>query len=188
MRYLAAQLVGFAAMAFCVSCYVCKDSRRLLTIQMIGNALFLLQYVLLNAYTGFAGVVILVGSSLVQVLRMQGNAAASRKEWKWAFMIASTAICGATWQDWFSILPCVGTAAFIWSNWTGDANIIRRWKVLAVGPCWIVYNLHVESYAGAASEFIGICTAVGTLLYTRIAEERGKPEKAKGENNESTSL
>lgn len=82
MRYLAAQLVGFAAMAFCVSCYVCKDSRRLLTIQMIGNALFLLQYVLLNAYTGFAGVVILVGSSLVQVLRMQGNAAASRKEWK----------------------------------------------------------------------------------------------------------
>ena len=183
MRYLAAQLVGFAAMAFCVSCYVCKDSRRLLTIQMIGNALFLLQYVLLNAYTGFAGVVILVGSSLVQVLRMQGNAAASRKEWKWAFMIASTAICGATWQDWFSILPCVGTAAFIWSNWTGDANIIRRWKVLAVGPCWIVYNLHVASYAGAASEF-----AVGTLLYTRIAEERGKPEKAKGENNESTSL
>lgn len=186
MRCLAAQLVGLAAMAFCVSCYVCKDSRRLLTIQMIGNALFLLQYVLLNAYTGFAGVVILVGSSLIQVLRMQGNAA-SRKEWKWAFMIASTAICGAAWQDWFSILPCVGTTAFIWSNWTGDANIIRRWKVLAVGPCWIVYNLHVASYAGAASEFAGICAAAGALLYARIARQKDKSEKVEGETNGTAS-
>ena len=64
MRFLIAQLVGIAAMAFCASCYICRDSRRLLTVQMTGNALFLLQYILLDAYTGFAGIEDLVSSSL----------------------------------------------------------------------------------------------------------------------------
>ena len=187
MRILIAQLVGIAAMAFCVSCYICRDSRQLLTVQMTGNALFLLQYILLDAYTGFAVIVVLVSSSLVQVLRMQGKAWASRREWKWLFIAATCVICKVTWQDWFSLLPCIGTTVFIWSNWTGDTNTIRREKALAVGPCWMVYNLHVASYAGAASEFAGICAAAGALLYARIARQKDKSEKVEGETNGTAS-
>lgn len=183
MRFLIAQIIGLAAMAFCVGCFLCKDSRRLLIIQMAGNALFILQFILLDAYSGVMGVVVLVLSSLIQVLRMQGHRWASKVGWRWGFFAASVLSGLATWADWFSILPCIGNIAFIQSNRTGDTRIIRLWKLLAVGPCWIIYNLHVRSYFGAVSETIGICVAAGALLYAKKHTGTSHPELTQEEHH-----
>lgn len=174
MRFLTAQIIGLIAMSFCVSCFLCKDSRRLLIVQMAGNALFILQFILLDAYSGMMGVVILVLSSLIQVLRMQGCRWAAGDGWRWGFFAASVLSSLTTWADWFSLLPCIGNLAFIQSNRTGDTRTIRLWKLLAVAPCWIIYNLHVRSYFGAVSESIGICTAAGALLYARYRTSNTK--------------
>lgn len=164
MRFLIAQIIGLIAMGICVSSFLCKDSRRLLVLQIVGNSLFILQFVLLDAYSGVLGVVVLVVSNMIQVQRMQGTQWANTRLCHAGILAAALASSLTTWVDWFSILPCIANIAFIQSNRTGDTRIIRIWKILAVGPCWAIYSLHTQSYFSVASELTGMCVAATALI------------------------
>lgn len=167
MYDIVVQLVGFAGMALCVSCFFCKDSGRLLLRQLLGNSLFLVQFLMLGAYSGCANVVILVASSLVVVFRMKGRPWAAWRSWPWLWCVLILVSTAAAWQGWLSLLPCVSTIAFVLINWTGNANWIRVGKLAVVGPGWMVYDAFAGSLGGVISEGIGLCSALVSLIYYR---------------------
>ena len=62
VQQITAQLVGFVAMTLCIGCFQCKSKNMLLALQLAGNAVFILHYVLIGADTAGASPLFVVGS------------------------------------------------------------------------------------------------------------------------------
>lgn len=129
MYEIAAQLVGFIAMSLCIGCFQCKSRRRLLALQLAGNAVFILHYIMLGAYSGCASLVVLVISNLVLLFHMQGKIWARYTGWKWLFCAVMVLVTALAWRDWFSLLPGMASIAFILTNWTCSGKIMRLGKL-----------------------------------------------------------
>ena len=106
VQQITAQVVGFVAMALCIGCFQCKSKNMLLALQLAGNAVFILHYVLLGAYSGCASLVLLVGSNLMLLFRIKGKSWAQGWGWRWIFSILTVLVGIATWKNIFSLLPC----------------------------------------------------------------------------------
>ena len=176
MQQAVAQLVGFAGMAPCIGCFQCKSKNMLLALQLAGNAVFILHYILLGAYSGCASLVLLVSSNLMLLFRIKGMRWAQGWGWRWIFSALTVAVGILTWKDWFSLLPCAASVAFILTNWTCDSRIMRLGKLLLVGPGWIAYNIHVLSWSGIISEGIGMCSALVALCRYERKKEKNHEE------------
>lgn len=179
MQQITAQIVGFVAMALCIGCFQCRDKNLFLALQLVGNAVFILHYVLLGAYSGCASLILLVGSNLMLLFRIQGKVWAQGRGWRWVFAILAIFVGIATWKNIVSLLPCAASVAFILTNWTCNGKVMRLGKLLLVGPGWIIYNIFVQSWSGIISEGIGMCSAfIALCRYER--RSRAQEEKETG--------
>ncbi|WP_312281483.1 YgjV family protein [Oscillibacter sp.] len=159
MYAIAVQLIGFVGMAFCIGCFQIKSSRWMILCQMAGNLLFVVQFLMLGAYSGCATLAFGAASSLF--IGLEGHAWAEWKGWQWVFALLTVAACLLTWSKPYDFFVLVGQVAFILTTWTKNGRIIRLGKLTLVGPPWIVYNLLVRSYGGVISETFGI---ISTLI------------------------
>ena len=148
------QGVGFVGMALCISAFQFKNTRQMLAVQMTGNFIYVIQFILLGAYSGCAVLILQVLSSLVLCLENPGKRVWSG--WKWVFTAGIVIASVLTWQDIFSIFPSIAAVAFVLTNWTKNGKTIRLWKLLCTGPGWLIYDLYVHSWAGLLSELFGI--------------------------------
>lgn len=148
------QAVGFVGMALCISAFQFKDTRQMLMVQMTGNFIYVIQFILLGAYSGCAILILQVLSSLVLCLENPDKRV--WRGWKWVF--AGGIVCASvlTWQDIFSIFPSVAAVAFVLTNWTKNGKTIRLWKLLCTGPGWLIYDVYACTWAGVLSELFGI--------------------------------
>ena len=176
MQQIAAQVVGFIAMALCIGCFQCKSKNTLLAMQLAGNAVFILHYMMLGAFSGCASLILLVLSNLMLLFRLQGRSWARGWGWRWIFSGLTVLVGLATWENLFSLLPCAASVAFILTNWTCKEKIMRLGKVLLVGPGWITYNLYVQSWSGMISEGIGMCSALVALYQYRKQQTAASKE------------
>ena len=48
------QAVGFVGMVLCIGSFQCKNTRHLLFFQMTGNFIYVIQFIILGAYSGCA--------------------------------------------------------------------------------------------------------------------------------------
>ena len=159
MYAIAVQLIGFVGMAFCIGCFQIKSSRWMILCQMAGNLLFVVQFLMLGAYSGCATLAFGAASSLL--IGLEGHAWAEWKGWRWVFALLTVAACLLTWSKPYDFFVLVGQVAFILTTWTKNGRVIRLGKLTLVGPPWIVYNLLVHSYGGVISETFGI---ISTLI------------------------
>lgn len=170
--YFVAHAIGFIGSALCIACFQCKKEHSLILVQTAGNVAFIIHYILLGAYSGCAGIVLSAVSNMILLLKMHHNRWAAWKGWKWVLSIMAIAIGIATWRTVFSIFPAIASIAFILTNWSGSAKVIRVGKLACVGPCWLIYNLSVRSYSGILTESIGICSALIALIRYRENRQR----------------
>ena len=111
MQQIAAQVVGFIAMALCIGCFQCKSKNTLLAMQLAGNAVFILHYMMLGAFSGCASLILLVLSNLMLLFRLQGRSWARGWGWRWIFSGLTVLVGLATWENLFSLLPCAAGSA-----------------------------------------------------------------------------
>lgn len=161
MYYLVAQAIGFIGMALCIGCFQCKSNRLLLLCQMLGNAVYAVHFLMLGAYSGCISALLLVCSNIP--VCVTDRAWTKWKGWKWLFCALFILACVFTYQDAFSLLPCAASVAFTLTNYTGNGKVIRRSKLLLVGPGWVIYNIYVHSWSGTLSESIGMLSALISL-------------------------
>ena len=162
MHTAAVQALGFVAMSLCIGSFQLKSSRRMILCQMVGNALFVVQFLILGAYSGCATLIFGVLSSLL--IGLQGHAWAEWSGWKWVFAALTAVASLLTWSHPYDVLVLIAQVSFVLTTWTRNGRVIRIGKLTLVGPPWIVYNLLVHSYGGAMSELFGI---VSTLISIR---------------------
>ena len=164
---LFSQIFGFAAMATAVSMYQFKKHKTIMLLMVLCSSLWCAHYACLG----------LVNPILMNVINVLRSLVYSRREKKWAsgnyipaiFIAASVAVVIMTWNDVWSLLPCVASVFATVGNWQTDTQRLRALTV-PVCACWFVYNLVNHSVAGMANEtFALVSVAVGLYRHRRKA-------------------
>ncbi len=149
------QGIGFAAVAVFVLSYQIKSNRKLFLLQLIGSALFCLQFYLLDAKSGCLSLAV---NMLRNALMMKYRA------WNWVrqkwcpAVIAGlfAAVLLLTWNGPVSLLAFAASVSSTFAYWSDSPRKIRMVNLVCASPCWLVYDVIVHSLGGILSESITI--------------------------------
>lgn len=167
---VAAQLIGFVAVAINILTFQVNDRRKMLNIGAVAAAIYTVHFYLLGAYTGSA-------MNALGGVRdaITARVTPSRKN-IWLLMsliLAAVAATCVTWHGVISILPLLGTTLNAISFWNKNPTTIRR-LYLAAPPAWFAYNAIVHSYPGILIEVIMILSnLVGQYRFDQRLKRSG---------------
>lgn len=157
MKEFIAQGIGFAALALSLASYQCKSSRRLFRVQLLGNFLYLTHFLLLGAYSASVSLLI----SCIRNLILVGKGPLSAwKGWLWIIVAANVGATVLVWENWFSILPCIGVVTFTLGCWTRNGKKLRIANLFFSTPAWLIYDLYTRSYSAIINECLTIASTV----------------------------
>ncbi|MBR5372945.1 MAG: YgjV family protein [Oscillospiraceae bacterium] len=157
------QGIGFVAVAVFILSYQIRSNRRLFLLQLIGSALFCLQFCLLDAKSGCL-------SLAVNILR---NALMMKyKDWAWVrqkwcpavIILLFTAVLLATWNGPVSLLAFTASVSSTAAYWSDSPRRIRMVNLVCASPCWLIYDVIVCSLAGIVSESITILSILISFI------------------------
>jgi hypothetical protein len=163
MTDLFIQGIGFIAVALFISSYQIRSNRMLFLLQLLGSALFCLQFFLLGALSGCL-------SLAVNILR---NALMMRyKEGKWVrskicpavIALMFTAVLIFTWNGPISLLAFTASVTSTFAYWSDSPRSIRMVNLVCASPCWLLYDVLVNSIGGIVSESITIISILISFL------------------------
>lgn len=171
---LPAQIVGLAGIVFSLLSFQFKTRRNILLSQTTASLLFSLQLFMVGAITG--GCLDLI--SFVRSLIFMNNQKkwASSPLWLYGFLAVMIATGVFTWENTWSLLPIFGSLLSTLALWMKKELHIRLIS-LAVGPCWLIYNLVMGAYTGAFNELL----AMGSILLGLWRHNRKQKKKVSQE-------
>lgn len=164
-----AQIVGVAGVVLYLLSYQLKKRRHIVWVTCISNALYVLQYVLLGA---FSGAVMDFMSTVSSFLAAKKNAPPFKSHTKllvWINMAAITVvglISAFLQRDPIELLPVAGTLLQAGSMWCDDEQNIRKLGLLGA-PFWLVYNFISQAYGATLGSVIAIISIVIAMIRYR---------------------
>ena len=162
MQDIIIQGIGFIGVFFFIISYQFRSNRLLLLCQFAGSSMFCLQFLLLGAYGGAANLVI----GLVRnVLILARKKAPGLKSPSLCVMLVCASLISMilTWSGPLSLLPCAAMISANIGYWNNNAQTIRLVNLTAASPCWLIYDLLVGSWGGAANEVITTVSALVSI-------------------------
>ena len=166
------QIIGIAAVALYLLSYQLKKRRQIVWATCISNALYVLQYILLGA---FSGAVLDFLSTVSSFLAAKKNEALFRRYAGWlAFSnLLIIAVAGAATavlqRDWIELIPVAGALLQTGGLWCDNEQTIRKFG-LCSAPFWLVYNYISQSYAAALGSVIAIVSVIIAMVRYRKRE------------------
>ena len=140
MHPIIPQIVGLLAVVTFLLSYQQKKRRGIIIFNTVSRALYILQYILLGAYSG----------ALLDVLGALSSIVATKKETPFikkhfkAVLIGINAVIVVAglliYKTPLDLLPILGVVLHTGAFWIDDEKIIRRVS-LAGSPFWFIYNL-----------------------------------------------
>ena len=157
------QGIGFIAVAAFILSYQIKSNRWLFLLQLIGSALFCLQFFLLDAFSGCLSLAVNI---LRNALMMKYN------DWKWVrrkgcpviIAVLFTIILFVTWNGPVSLLAFIASVSSTFVYWTNSPRKIRMVNLVCASPCWLIYDVIVFSLGGIVSESITILSILVSFV------------------------
>ncbi|MGI6211464.1 MAG: YgjV family protein [Anaerovoracaceae bacterium] len=153
MHMILIQLIGFLGLLFFLISYQVRTNHKLFAAQTGGNLTFMIQFILLHAYSGCLNLalgvarnIMLMGYNKSRVIRWKG--------WPVLFTAAYAAVTWVTWRGWTSLLPFAAMTSCTIAYWTNNARLIRAANLFCACPCWIIYDSWFHSIAGVLNESI----------------------------------
>lgn len=168
-----ATIVGILAVTLYISSYQFKNRKTIVAVYSTANLLYVLQYILLGAYTGMAMDTISFVSS---VLARKRHTPFIQKYYKLviAAMIISMITAGALlYQNIFSIVAVCAAIIETSAIWCTEERKIRI-LTLCGSPFWLTYNLASCAYGSAIGNVINICSLLIALFRYRNQNEEAK--------------
>ena len=161
---LIGQCFGFAAMATGMLMYQFRRYRTIMLLMVLCSGLWCLHFAFLGKLTGVVMNVINVARAVVY----------ARREKKWAnsnlwpalFILLAALTVVFTWENAWSVLPCLASVCATLGNWQKDTQKLRLYTI---GVCagWFVYNAVSGSIAGMANEAIVFGSVIVGLIRYR---------------------
>lgn len=156
------QAIGFIGVLCFIISFQFRSTKALLICQITGSSIFCLQFILLGAYIGAINLIVGILRNFLVINR-------DRLPWarSWLVCFGLIGICFASmaifWNGYLSILPFLALAGSSIGYWTKNARNIRLSNLTCASPSWLVYDLLVGSWGGAANEIVTIMSALVSI-------------------------
>lgn len=165
------QLIGFGAVGLYLLSFQLKTRKQIVWVTCLSNVLYVLQYVLLGAFSGAT----LDGLSAVSsFFAARKHTPRLQRCWKWIaavtflLIIFAGAALAMAQRDWLELLPIVGALCQTGGLWVEDEQTIRKFG-LASAPFWLVYNFVSGAYGPAlGSVLTALSSVIGLVRYRKI--------------------
>ncbi len=169
MILIISQIIGFAAVGLYLLSYQLKKRKQIVWVTCISNLLYVLQYVLLGA---FSGAVMDTMSTLSSFMAAKKNDKPFNRHSAWLgkvnlLLIAAVGLISAFAQkDWLEFLPIAGALFQTGGLWCENEQTIRKLG-LCGAPFWLVYNFLSQAYGPALGSVIAIISIIVALYRYR---------------------
>ena len=166
LKEIISQVFGIFGFIIIVYSFQCKKNRNFFLMQGIGSLMFVVNFLLIDAYAG----ALFNLTNLVRGLLFSQNA---KRAWKLTLTEILYTVCFAfsvylTWGDWFGIfiaaLPYVTLLAMTVLMWLGNGKHIRIFQFFMMSPAWIVHNCINFSLGGIICETFNMISVVVSFL------------------------
>ena len=166
---IAAQIVGVLAVTLYLLSYQLKRRCQIVWVTCISNVLYVLQYIMLGAFTG----------ALMDALSTVSSFFAARKNnpklkrylkliiWVSMLVIASAGLALAIIQkDPIELLPIAGALFQTGGLWFENEQTIRKFGLCSV-PFWLVYNFISKAYGATLGSVLALVSVITALIRYR---------------------
>ena len=169
------QIIGLLAVATFLLSYQQKKRKNIILLNTISRCLYILQYLLLGA---FSGAVLDVLGAISSVIAGKKHNKFIKNHTKLVFILINfciiaaggmIAICNKSWLDLF---PIVGVLLHTSAFWINSEKIIRRVSLLG-SPFWFVYNLLSHAYGSAIGDILTICSIIIAMIRHKNSDKEG---------------
>jgi len=167
-----AQIIGLAAVATFLLSYQQKKRKNIIMFNVVSRCLYILQYILLGA---FSGAVLDVLGAFSSVVAGKKHVGFVKKHTKAVLIFVNACIVVAggliaylnkSWIDLFSLAGVLlHTSAF----WISDEKIIRRVSLMG-SPFWFIYNLLSRAYGSAIGDVLTMCSIIIAMIRYKKAD------------------
>lgn len=160
-------IVGIAAVAMFLLGYLQKKRKTILVLNITSRILYIVQYILLGA---FSGALLDVMGTVIAVVAGKKENGFIKKHLKAMIVITSLLTVAAgivtsvfVTKKWYDFMPIIGILLQAGAFWLDDEKIIRRVS-LAGCPFWFGYNF----LSGAYPSCIGDALSAASLITSMI--------------------
>ena len=155
------QLIGVLGIIASIISFQCKKHSSILLFRTLNEAVFALQYFLLDAYTGMA--MNLIGCVRNIIFTKQVSYGKKTTISTVVFSILFFILGVFTWQGIKSILIIIAKVLSTLAYGNKNTTIVRA-IIFITSSSWLIYNYFVSSYAGVMCEaFTLISLVVGVI-------------------------
>ena len=169
---IVSQIIGIAAVALYLLSYQLKKRKQIVWVTCISNALYVLQYILLGA---FSGAVMDMLSTVASFFAAKKNTLRFRRYSKLCAVLnliviaASGIVLAIVQQDAVELLAVAGALFQTGGLWFDDEQTIRKFGLLSA-PFWLIYNFLSQAYgASLGSVFAIVSVSVAMVRYRKKA-------------------
>ena len=181
--FYSAQVIGIAAIALFLWSYQQKERKRIIALNVSSRVLYIIQYLLLGA---FSGAVLDILGSISSVIATKKDTPFLKKHLKLAVVGIDLVIVGigmTLYRSPIDLLPIAGILFHTTAFWISDERIIR-WVSLLGSPCWFVYNFASQAYGSSVGDLLSIASIVIAMIkYRNIKTQASAEETAKETTN-----
>ncbi len=169
---LIANGVGLIAVVLFVASYQIKKRNGIIACNAISRALYILQYILLGA---FSGAVLDVIGLISSVLAARKDSPLMRKLRIPLLILINASMLVATvllYESFWDLLPFVGVLLHTTAFWLTNERKIRLLSILG-SPFWFAYNAHSLAFGSAAGDiFTIISIGIAILRYDILGKKK----------------
>lgn len=183
MLLIVSQIIGVLAVALYLLSFQLKKRKQIVWATCLSNALYVLQYLLLGA---FSGAVMDFLSTVCSFFAGKKNADRFKRYIKliavlsFGLIIIAGLVLAVVQRDPIELIPIAGALLQTGGLWFEDEQTIRKFG-LCSAPFWLVYNFISQAYGAALGSVLAICSSVVAIVrYKKESNSQSKEEKSAG--------
>ena len=167
------QIIGLLAVATFLLSYLQKKRKNIIILNTVSRCLYIIQYLLLGAYSG---AVLDVLGAVSSVIAGRKHTPFVKKHTKAIIIVINTCIVFAGSviayinKSPLDLLPVAGVLLHTSAFWISSEKIIRRVSLLG-SPFWFVYNFLSRAYGSAIGDILTICSIVIAMIKYRKSDK-----------------
>ncbi len=169
MLLIISQIIGLAAVGLYLLSYQLKKRKHIVWVTCASNALYVLQYLLLGAFSGAVMDFMSTVSSFLAAKKNEPSLKRHSKWLVWANLLTITAVglvSALIKGEWLELLPIAGALFQTGGLWCDDEQTIRKFG-LCSAPFWLVYNFISQAYGASLGSVIAIVSIIIAMIRYR---------------------
>ena len=161
-----ALIIGLIAVAFYLLGYLQKKKTSILVLNLVSRLLYILQYILLGA---FSGAVLDVAGALVTVVAGKKESRFIKRYRIAVIIVMNLVIIGSgiyimiATSDALGVLPIIGVMCHTNAFWFDKEKSVRRLSMVG-SPFWFAYNMLSGAYGSCIGDLLSM-VSIGVSMY-----------------------